>query len=250
MKVVIIGGSGLIGKQLSALLQRAGHEVNAASPSTGVNAVTGEGLDAALAGAQVVVDVSNSPSFEDTAVLNFFKASTKNLMAAEAKAGVKHHVALSVVGADRVPDSGYLRAKVAQELLIKAASVPYTIVRATQFFEFMGAIAQAGTEGQTVRVPSAKLQPMASADVAAALADVVTGNKPLNGICDIAGPQAAPLNELISRVLKTNPQDTRTVVGAADATYFGSRLDDQSLVPLGKATLGKTSLESWLAANA
>lgn len=247
MKVVIIGGSGLIGKKLAGLLQQAGHDVTAASPSSGVNSVTGEGLDAALAGAQVVVDVSNSPSFEDTAVLNFFKASAQNLATAEAKAGVRHHVALSVVGADRVPDSGYLRAKVAQESIIRSAGVPYTIVRATQFFEFMNAIAYTNTEGQNVRLPSAPLQPIAATDVAAALADVVNANKPLNGICDIAGPEAVPLDDLIRRVFKTNPQETRTVVTDENATYFGSKLDQRSLVPLGEARIGKISLEQWLA---
>jgi uncharacterized protein YbjT (DUF2867 family) len=182
MKLVIIGGSGLIGKKLAALLQQAGHSVVAASPSTGVNAVTGEGLAQALAGAEVVVDVSNSPSFEDAAVMAFFESSTRNLLAAETAAGVRHHVALSVVGAERAPDSGYLRAKVAQESIIKASTVPYTIVRATQFFEFLASIAHVNTQGGIVRAPSAQLQPIAADDVAAALAKVAT-EAPLNGTC-------------------------------------------------------------------
>lgn len=245
MNVVIIGGSGLIGKQLSALLQQAGHSVTAASPSSGVNSVTGEGLTPALAGAQVVVDVSNSPSFEDAAVMAFFQASTRNLLAAGAEAGLRHLVALSVVGAETLPDSGYLRAKVAQERLIQNGPLPYTIVRATQFMEFMLAIAGGSTQGQTVRLPSALMQPIAAADVAAALADVV-GQAPLNGRCDIAGPQAFPLDALIRRVLQAQ-NDPRAVVTDANATYFGARLDETSLVPTGPARLGTTSLEDWLA---
>jgi uncharacterized protein YbjT (DUF2867 family) len=248
MKVVIIGGSGLIGKKLSAVLGQAGHDVTTASPSTGVNSVTGEGLEQALAGAQVVVDVSNSPSFEDEAVMRFFQASTSNLLAAAAKAGVRHFVALSVVGSERLPDNGYFRAKVAQEAIIEGSKQPYTIVRATQFFEFLGAIAHAGTHGQTVRLSPALIQPIAAADVAAALADVVN-QEPLNGTCEVAGPEALPLDELIRRVLRAN-QDTLEVVTDADAPYFGARLTDQSLTP-GKAPItGKTTLETWLAAAA
>ncbi|NPC57062.1 SDR family oxidoreductase [Caenimonas soli] len=245
MKVVIIGGSGLIGKKLSTLLQQAGHTVTSASPSSGVNSVTGEGLDQALAGARVVVDVSNSPSFEDEAVMRFFQASTQNLLTAAAKAGVQHYVALSVVGAERVPASGYFRAKIAQESLIKNAKVPYTIVRATQFFEFLMSIAHGSTVGETVRLSSALIQPIAAADVAAALAEVV-GQEPLNGTCDVAGPEAVPLDDLIRRVLKAN-KDPREVVTDADALYFGTRLDDKSLIPDGAARTGKTSLENWLA---
>ena len=205
MNVVIIGGSGLIGKKLAALLQQAGHEVVAASPSSGVNAVTGEGLAEALAGAEVVVDVTNSPSFEDEAVMNFFMSSTRNLLASELAAGLRHHVALSVVGSERVPESGYFRAKVAQEAIIKGSKVPYTIVRATRFFEFLASIADASTQGQTVRVSSAKLQPLAADDVAAALAKVAT-EAPLNGTCEIAGPQSFRLDELLRRTLRARQE--------------------------------------------
>jgi uncharacterized protein YbjT (DUF2867 family) len=248
MKVVIIGGSGLIGKKLAALLAQAGHEVSSASPSSGVNTVTGEGLAPALAGAEVVVDVTNSPSFEASAVMNFFKASTENLLAAERAAGVRHHVALSVVGSERLADSGYLRAKVAQESLIKAGKVPYTIVRATQFFEFLSAIAQGGTEGQTVRASSALMQPIAADDVAAALARVVT-EAALNGTCDIAGPEAVPLDELLRRWLKAG-HDPREVVRDDDAPYFGARLGNESLIPGPGARIGTISLDAWLAKNA
>ncbi|MDM0052516.1 SDR family oxidoreductase [Variovorax sp. J22R115] len=248
MKVVIVGGSGLIGKKLSTLLRQAGHEVTSASPSSGVNTVTGEGLAQALAGAQVVVDVSNSPSFADDQVMQFFQDSTRNLLAASTNAGVGHFVALSVVGADRAPASGYLRAKVAQESLIEGGGVPYTIVRATQFFEFLMPIAQANTSGQTVRLPTGPLQPIASSDVAAALSEVV-GHEPLNGIRDIAGPQAVPLDDLIRHVLRT-AKDAREVVTDHDATYFGAPLTDGSLIPAGKHWTGRTSLDHWLAAEA
>jgi uncharacterized protein YbjT (DUF2867 family) len=244
MNVVIIGGSGLIGKKLAALLQQAGHEVVAASPSSGVNAVTGEGLAEALADAEVVVDVANSPSFEDEAVMNFFKSSTQNLLAAELAAGVRHHVALSVVGSERVPESGYFRAKVAQEAIIKGSKVPYTIVRATQFFEFLASIADGSTQGQTVRVSSAKLQPIAADDVAAALAKVAT-DAPLNGTCEIAGPQSFRLDELLRRTLRAR-QDQREVVKDDDALYFGTRLDDASLTPGAHAWIGTTLLDTWL----
>lgn len=245
MKVVIIGGSGLIGKKLSALLRQAGHDVTSASPSSGVNAVTGEGLDQALAGAQVVVDVTNSPSFEDEAVMNFFQASTRNLLAASAKAGVRHLVALSIVGADRLPESGYLRAKVAQESMIKGGGVPYTILRATQFFEFLMPIADASTSGQTVRLPSGLMQPVAASDVAAALADVVS-QEPLNGTCELGGPQSFPLDDLIRRMLQLH-QDARKVETDANGLYFGARLTDDSLTTGDGARIGKTSLENWLA---
>ncbi|WP_137921496.1 SDR family oxidoreductase [Hydrogenophaga sp. 2FB] len=248
MHIVILGGSGLIGKQVAAQLRQAGHRVTPASPSTGVNAVTGEGLSQVLGDADVVVDVTNSPSFEDEAVMHFFRASTQNLLAAGARAGVRHLVALSVVGSERVPDSGYFRAKIAQEALIKAGPVPYTIVRATQFFEFLMSVAHVNTEGQTVRLPSALLQPIASADVAAALADVVT-QPPLNGTREVAGPEAIPLDELVRRVLVAQ-HDERVVVTDPDARYFGSRLDDRSLVPQQAATLGATSLAQWLARTA
>jgi uncharacterized protein YbjT (DUF2867 family) len=248
MNVVIIGGSGLIGRKLAALLAKAGHEVSSASPSSGVNTVTGEGLAGALAGAEVVVDVTNSPSFEEEAVMNFFKASTANLLAAELAAGVRHHVALSVVGSERLPDSGYLRAKVAQESLIKSAKVPYTIVRATQFFEFLSAIAQGGTDGQTVRASSALMQPIAADDVAAALAKVVA-EPALNVTCDIAGPEAFPLDELLRRRLKA-AQDLRNVVRDDDAPYFGTRLGNESLMPGPGARIGTVSLDAWLGKNA
>lgn len=248
MKVVIIGGSGLIGKNLAALLRQAGHEVVAASPSTGVNAVTGEGLAQALHGAEAVVDVSNSPSFEAEAVMAFFQASTRNLLAAAAEAGVRHHVALSVVGSDRLPDNVYLRAKVAQESLIRNGQVPFTIVRATQFFEFLKPIADTSTSGQAVRVSSATLQPIAAQDVARALAEVVS-QPPLNGLCEVAGPQAIPLDELVRRVLRA-AKDTREVLTDDDAPYFGSRLSDDSLTPGPGARIGATSLEGWLAAQA
>ncbi len=244
MNIVVIGGSGLIGKQLTVLLGQAGHAVTAASPSSGVNAVTGEGLSEALAGAQVVVDVSNSPSFEDEAVMHFFRTSTRNLLEASARAGVGHVVALSVVGSERVPASGYFRAKVAQEALIQAGPVPYTLVRATQFHEFLMPIAQAATEGQTVRLPSAPLQPIAASDVAAALADVAV-QAPLNGTCEVAGPEAAPLDQLIRRVFLAR-QDPREVVSDPQATYFGSPLEGRALIPGPNARIGKVSLAQWL----
>ena len=244
MKIVVIGGSGLIGKQLATLLRQAGHAVTAASPSSGVNAVTGEGLSAALAGAQVVVDVSNSPSFEDEAVMHFFRTSTRNLLDASARAGVGHFVALSVVGAERVPASGYFRAKVAQEALIQEGRVPYTLVRATQFHEFLMSIAHVATEGQTVRLPSAPLQPIAASDVAAALAEVAV-QAPVNGTCEVAGPEAVPLDQLIRRVFQAR-QDAREVVSDPRATYFGSPLEGDALIPGPGARIGKITLGQWL----
>ena len=244
MNIVVIGGSGLIGQQLTTLLRQAGHAVTAASPSSGVNAVTGEGLSEALAGAQVVVDVSNSPSFEDKAVMHFFRASTRNLLDAGARAGVAHHVALSVVGSERVPASGYFRAKVAQEALIQQGGVPYTLVRATQFHEFLMSIAHVATEGQTVRLPSAPLQPIAASDVAAALADVAV-QAPLNSTCEVAGPEAVPLDQLIRRVFQAR-QDPREVVSDPRATYFGSPLEGNALIPGPNARIGKVSLAQWL----
>ncbi len=244
MKIVVIGGSGLIGKQLATLLRQAGHAVTAASPSSGVNAVTGEGLSEALSGAQVVVDVSNSPSFEDEAVMHFFRTSTRNLLDASARAGVGHFVALSVVGAERVPESGYFRAKVAQEALIQEGRVPYTLVRATQFHEFLMSIAHVATEGQTVRLPSAPLQPIAASDVAAALAEVAV-QAPVNGTCEVAGPEAVPLDELIRRVFQAR-QDPREVVSDPRATYFGSPLEGNALIPGPGARIGKITLGQWL----
>jgi uncharacterized protein YbjT (DUF2867 family) len=245
MKIVVIGGSGLIGKKLVTGLRERGHEAVAASPSSGVNAVTGAGLADVLVDAEVVVDVANSPSFEDAAVLEFFEKSSRNLLAAEADAGVGHHVALSIVGADRNPDSGYMRAKVAQEKLIQFAKTPYTILRATQFYEFLGAIiAQFPTDGKTVRVPSAFFQPILSDDVVAALVDVTLG-APANGIIDLAGPGRFRFDE-ISRQFLTATQDTRQVVTDTQARYFGAKLEEQSLVPLGNSLIGATRFEDWL----
>ncbi|MDF2959619.1 MAG: NmrA family protein [Paenibacillus sp.] len=246
MKIVVIGGSGLIGKKLVNNLRQLGHEVVPASPSLGINSITGEGLADALSGAQVVVDVTNSPSFEDKAVLEFFETSTRNLLAAEEAAGVKHHVALSVVGTDRLLQSGYFRAKMAQEELIKTSKIPYTIVRATQFFEFVGSIAYVATEGKTVRLPSALTQPIVSDDVAAALVDFTLG-EPVNGIVDVAGPDQIRLDELVRQYLSAN-QDTRQVVTDANALYFGSvEVNDQSLVPIdSNARITSTRFEDWL----
>src|SRR5215472_1341250 len=244
MKIVVIGGSGLIGKKLVNKLREPGHQVVAASPSTGVNTITGEGVAQALVGAQVVVDVANAPSWEDQAVLAFFETSSRHLLAAEADAGVGHHAALSVVGADRLPESGYLRAKVAQEQLIKASSVPYTILRATQFFEFVGGIAQEASDGQTVRLSPALLQPIWSDDVAAALADVTLG-APVNGMLEVAGPEKIRLDELMRRFLRAN-QDTRQVITDVHARYYGTELNDQSLTPGDNARIAPTRFEDWL----
>jgi uncharacterized protein YbjT (DUF2867 family) len=244
MKIVVIGGTGLIGTKLVNKLRQGGHEVVAASPNSGVNTITGAGLAEALAGAQVVVDVANSPSFEDRAVLEFFETSGRNLLAAEATAGVRHHVALSIVGADRVADSGYLRAKLAQERLVKASKVPYTIVRSTQFFEFMSGIAKDATTGQTVRLSPALLQPIASDDVAAALADVTVGS-PANGTIEIAGPERLGLAELVRRFLGAT-KDARQVVADVHARYFGAELNDQSLTPGDSPRVGGTRFADWL----
>jgi uncharacterized protein YbjT (DUF2867 family) len=244
LKIVVIGGSGLIGTKLVNNLRERGHNVVAASPKSGVNTLTGEGLAAALAGAQVVVDVANSPSFADDAVMEFFQKSGRNLLAAEAAAGVGHHVALSIVGTDRVPTSGYLRAKVAQENLITASKTPYTIVRATQFFEFVQGIAAAATEGQTVRLPSALMQPIAADEVAAALTRVAL-EPPANGIVEIAGPEKIGQDELVRRFLRATG-DTRTVVTDPKAKYFGAVLDDQSLTPGANARLGVVRFDDWL----
>lgn len=244
MKVVVIGGTGLIGSKLVAVLRQRREEVLAASPDSGVNTLTGEGLSAALAGAQVAVDVANSPSFEDTAVMKFFETSTRNLLAAEAAAGVRHHVALSVVGTERLQASGYFRAKLAQERLIKAAGIPYTILRSTQFFEFMGRIADSGSDGKTVRVSPAQVQPIVSDDVVAALADITLG-APVNGTVEVAGPEKFRLDELVRRILSAR-SDTREVTADADARYFGAELDDQSLVPGDNPRIGATRFEAWL----
>jgi uncharacterized protein YbjT (DUF2867 family) len=244
MKIVVIGGTGLIGTKLVSRLRRNGHEVVAASPNTGVNTITGEGLAEALAGAQVVVDLANSPSFEDPAVLEFFQTSGRNLLAAEAAAGVGHHIALSVVGSDLLPESGYLRAKVAQESLIKASGIPYTIVRSTQFFEFVRGIAQSSTVGQTVHLSPAHLQPIVSDDVADAVLDV-TLSAPVNGTIEIAGPERIGLDELVRRFLRAT-NDPREVVTDVHARYFGTELTDASLTPAGKARIAPTRYDEWL----
>jgi uncharacterized protein YbjT (DUF2867 family) len=248
MKIVVIGGHGRIGSKVVEKLGEQGHDAVAADLSTGVNTLTGEGLTEAFDGADVVVDVSNSPSFEDAAVLEFFQTSSGNILAAETAAGVGHHVALSVVGADRLPDSGYLRAKVAQEQLIKDSSIPYTIVRATQFFEFVEAIADAATEGDTVRVPSALIQPMAAAEVARAVARTAVGT-PVNGIVEIGGPEPFRFDELISYGLRAR-NDPRHVVADPDARYFGTKLANASLLPGEDARLGEIRFEDWLGALA
>jgi len=245
MKIVVIGGTGLIGSKVVSNLRQKGHEVVAASPNTGVNTITGEGLSEAVAGAQVVIDLANSPNFADDAVMAFFKTSGRNLMAAEKAVGVRHHIALSVVGSDRLPDSGYLRAKVAQEELIKGSGIPYTIIRSTQFFEFLGGIAQSAADGQTVRLSPAHLQPVASDDVAALVTKVAT-LAPANGVIELAGPERIGLDDLVRRYL-TAKHDTRKVVTDVHARYFGTELNDKSLTPGDHPHIGSTSFETWLA---
>lgn len=244
MKVVVIGGTGLIGSKVVANLREHGYEAVSASPDSGVNTLTGEGLAEVLEGASVVVDVSNSPSFDDAAVMEFFETSTRNLLAYEAAAGVGHHVALSVVGCDRLPDSGYLTAKVAQEKLIKESSIPYSIVRATQFFEFLKRIADSATEGNTVRLPAVGFQPMAADDVAKVVARTAVG-APLNGTVEIGGPEQFRFNEFISRGLNAR-NDPREVVADPHARYFGAELSERSLVPEDGAVLGEMRFEDWL----
>ena len=244
MKIVVIGGSGLIGTKLVNKLREKGHEALAASPSSGVNTITGDGLTEALAGAQVVVDLANSPSWEDKAVLGFFQTSGRNLLAAEAPAGVGHHIALSIVGTDRTPDNGYFRAKVAQEKLIESSGIPYTIIRSTQFMEFLGGIAASGTDGSTVRISPGLFQPIAADDVADITADVALA-APRNGIVAIAGPERAPFNEIVARYLKA-VSDPRQVVRDPEARYFSGRVEERSLVPLGEARLGRIGLDEWL----
>lgn len=244
MKIVIIGGSGLIGSKLVSKLRQGGHEAIAASPSSGVNTITGEGLAEVLAGAQVVVDVANSPSFEDKAVLEFFETSGCNLLAAEATAGVRHHVALSVVGTDRLPESGYLRAKLAQEELIKSSKIPYTILRSTQFFEFANAIIDAAADGDRIRLSPALFQPIASDDVVAVLADL-TVKPPLNGTVEVAGPEPMPLDKF-AREFLTATHDQRRVSADVHARYFGTELDDRSLTPGANPIVGQTRFADWL----
>jgi uncharacterized protein YbjT (DUF2867 family) len=248
MKIIVIGGTGLIGTKVVKNLRDKGHDVVAASPSKGINSVTGEGLAAALVGAKVVVDVANAPSWEDKAVLDFFETSSRNLLAAEAAAGVGHHVALSVVGTDRLLASGYFRAKMAQENLIKASPIPYTIVRATQFFEFVGGIAQSATEGQTVRLPPVLMQPIVSDDVAAVMADAALA-EPLNGTVDLAGPEPIRQDDLVRQFLSATG-DTRTVITDQKALYFGIAVNDQSLTPGDNPRLGPTRFADWLSRNA
>lgn len=247
MKIVIIGGTGLIGSKVAERLRAQGHDVLAAAPSTGVDTITGAGLDDALKGADVVVDVANGPNFEDNAIMEFFRTSCGNLMAAEKRTGVGHHVALSIVGADRIPDSGYMRAKVAQEELVKAAGVPYTIVRATQFFEFTNAIAHGGSRGEAIHLPSAMMQSIAADDVAAAVADAAMA-APANSTYDIAGPDRIRQDDMVRQMLAADG-DTREVITDPSATYFGAAVTDTSLVPLGEARIGKISYADWLAAR-
>lgn len=243
MKIVVIGGSGLIGAKLVNILRQRGHEAVPASPASGVNTVTAEGLAQALAGAQVVVDVANSPSFEDAAVLAFFETSGRNLLAAERAAGVRHHVALSVVGTDRLGQSGYFRGKIAQEQLIRDSGLPYTILHSTQFMEFLGGIAQAGTDGQTTRLSPAWVQPIASDDVAAALADVTLGS-PVNGTVEVAGPEKMRLAELVRRFLRAS-KDAREVAEDTHARYFGAQLEEGTLLPGENPRIGPTRFEDW-----
>ena len=244
MKIVVIGGTGLIGSKTVAILRQGGHEAVAASPNTGVNSITGEGLKEAMAGTQVVIDLANSPSWEDQAVLEFFQVSGRNLLAAAAAAGVRHHVAVSIVGTDRMPDNGYFRAKVAQERLIEKSSIPYTIIRSTQFMEFLGGIAASSTDGNVVRLSPGLFQPIASDDVAAIVADVALA-APRGGIVEIAGPERGPLSEIIARYLKALG-DPRTVVSDSEARYYGGRVEEHSLVPLGEARLGRIGLDEWM----
>jgi uncharacterized protein YbjT (DUF2867 family) len=244
MKIIVIGGTGLIGSKVVAKLKESGVDAVAAAPNTGVNTITGEGLARALTGASVVVDVSNSPSFEDAQVLAFFETSTRNILAAEAAEGVQHHVALSVVGTDRMTDSGYMRAKIAQEKLIEASSIPYSIVHATQFFEFMKGIADGGTTGDTVRLPPVLIQPIAAEDVANAVTQVAVG-RPVNGIVEVAGPEQFRLNEIVGRYLEAR-DDPRSVIADLNARYYGAKLGERTLVPDNIATVGEIKFEDWL----
>jgi uncharacterized protein YbjT (DUF2867 family) len=248
MKIVVIGGSGLIGSKLVANLDERGHEAVPAGPDTGVNTLTGEGLAEVLGGADVVVDVSNSPSFADEDVMEFFTTSTGNLLAAEKDAGVGHHVAVSIVGADRLPESGYLRAKVAQEQLIEKGPISYTIVRSTQFFEFVGRIADEATDGDEVRLSTGLMQPIAADDLAALVADVAV-DEPVNGVVEVAGPERVAMDELIRRGLRAR-DDEREVIADPDARYFGTKLENDELTPVGDARIGETRFEDWLAAHA
>src|SRR6186713_849615 len=244
MRIVIIGGTGLIGSKTTVILRRGGHEVIAASPSSGVNTITGEGVKEAVNGAQAVIDLANSPSFEDNAVLEFFQTSGRHLLAAEAAVGVRHHIALSIVGTDRTPDNGYFRAKVAQENLIETSGIPYTIIRSTQFLEFLGSIAAMSADGNVVRLSPGLFQPIAADDVAAIVADVALA-APRSGIVEIAGPERAPFYEIVARYLKA-VGDPRAVVSDPEARYWGGRVEELSLVPLGEARLGHIGFDEWL----
>jgi uncharacterized protein YbjT (DUF2867 family) len=244
MKIVVIGGNGLVGANVVGRLRRAGHEVVAASPKSGVNTITREGLALAVSGAHAIVDVANAPSFEDDAVLAFFETSTRNLLAAEAVAGVEHHLALSVVGAEHLPESGYMRAKAAQETLIKSSGIPFTILQSTQFFEFVGGIVQSGTDGGAIRVSPALLQPIASDDVAAVLAELAVG-APVNGTVEVAGPERIPLDVIARTYLAANG-DKRQVIADVHARYFGTELDDRSLTPRRNPLLGSVRFEDWI----
>jgi uncharacterized protein YbjT (DUF2867 family) len=243
MKIVVIGGTGLIGSKTVTILRQGGHEIVAGSPKSGVNSITGEGLKAAMAGAQVVIDLTNSPSFEDRAVLEFFETSGRHLLPAEAEAGVRHHVALSIVAIDRT-DNGYFRAKLAQEKLIKDSFIPYTIIRATQFMEFLGGIADSSADGNIVRLPPVLFQPIAADDVAAVVAEMALA-APRNGIVEIAGPERAPFGGIVARYLNAIG-DPREVVSDPEARYWGGRVEEHSLVPLGEARLGRIGLDEWL----
>ena len=243
MKIVVIGGTGLIGSKVVEKLKQKGHDAIAAAPNTGVNTITGEGLKEAMSGAKVVIDLANSPSFEDKAVLEFFETSGRNLLPAEAAAGVRHHVALSIVGTDRT-DNGYFRAKVTQEKLIKTSGIPYTIIRSTQFLEFLGGIAASSADGNIVRLPPVLFQPIAADDVAAIVADVALA-APQNDVVEIAGPERAPFKEIIARYLKA-VGDPREVVRDPEGRYWGGRVEEHSLVPLGEARLGRIGLDEWL----
>ncbi|WP_315831636.1 SDR family oxidoreductase [Bradyrhizobium prioriisuperbiae] len=245
MKIVIIGGTGLIGSKTAERLRKHGHDVIAASPNTGVNTITGEGIAEALKGAEVVIDLANSPSFEDKAVLEFFQVSGRNLLAAEKAAGIRHHVALSIIGTDQLPESGYLRAKVAQEKIIRDSGTPYTIVRSTQFFEFLGGIAQGGTVGDTARLSTGYLQPIASDDVADFVTDAALA-APVNGTIDISGPERARLCDFVARYLKAIG-DTRTVIADPEARYFGTKLQDGSLVSDNDPRIGRVGFDQWFA---
>jgi uncharacterized protein YbjT (DUF2867 family) len=248
MKIVVIGGSGLIGSKLVKKLREDGHEAVAASPDTGVNTLTGEGLAEALQGASVVVDVSNSPSWDDAAVMKFFETSTRNLLASEAAAGIRHHVALSVVGTNRLSESGYFRAKIAQEKLIQGSSIPYSIVHATQFFEFLKGLADISTDGDKVRVPPVLFQPMAADDVASAV-EIVAVGPPVNGIVEIGGPEQFRVDELVRRRLAAL-NDPREVIADPNATYSGAKVSERTLIPGNNARLGETRFETWLAQSA